>query len=242
MGFSSRTLEGNDGRLVRTYNLHPKGTLMSTSLICKTARHGLFAAAIALAAGTAHASWFSELTFSNFKVSWSGYQTFDGAPSDGLAHTMSIPDRKFPDGSGDFSIGGITGDYARIELSGTMEIHGSIDRCGASPGGPYDFAFLRFSGSAGMASFENPPAFYLCDDAKATKFQDGRTFSIAWENFNPGEFIQAEAQATNAFSFTRTPPVPESATYWLLLTGLAPLALMRRRHAKPAAEPTATPT
>ena len=208
---------------------------MKKSPFCRIATRVSVAVAMALTAGAAQASWFSDLTFSDFTVSWSGYQSFNGAPSDGLSHTVSIPEMKFPSGTGSYSIGGVAGENSHVELSGTMEIHGSLDACGD---GPYDFAYLRFFGRVGMASFEDPGSFHSCNDGQPTTFSGRRTFRIGWDaSYSDGEYIQATIQADNFFSFENASPVPEPSAYLLLLAGLAPLTLVGRKHFRPVLPP-----
>lgn len=134
----------------------------------------------------------------------------------GIAASGTFTTTDAPDVDGFYAITAITGSRNGVAITG-------LQSAGTAIPGNDPYAVDDLVSLAGPQLTWNGFGYALADGSFANPFSDGTT---AWEYLSVAPWPEGGGQEL-AVAFTAT-PVPEPATAWLALAGLAGIAAMRR--------------
>jgi hypothetical protein len=190
---------------------------MSISVRRLAAKAAFAISALAITTGVQASSYTQ--SFTNVTFYYSGFSTFNGASSDGAAHTYFSDGVAFADG--------VAEQGALLRMTGQLNYELVLD---AESGGRCDMAMLWFGWVVGPASGEphGPPEPRFCDATVQT---------LARNMVIDTGYIELAEGPTSAYLVDMTvlsfsSPAPEPSTYALLLAGLGVVGLgarVRRR-------------
>ena len=184
----------------------------------KSTVRAILAIAASLAAAATQASSYSGSSFTDITFSYSGFTTFNGAPSDGQAHTYF--------GGGSSYVTGIAGVGATMSMFGLLSYSLVLD---GQVGNYCSAAQLWFGIGIGPDTKEVISPVYSCPPPG-----DVLAISAVNEIYGESTGLDPGYMSTSfwdkSWLLVNDAPIPEASTYGLMLSGLGALAFGARRR------------